>query len=256
MDLQQAKILLEKLTRLNNSMLLDEGNISAIEKDLMRSYIRDLYDTMIDGSKSIARPKVQIVEPVPQPKEPVIEERVEIIKKAPIDHQSIADEAQKLADKVAENARKAAAQLSTNPISVPTPRPKVVEQPKVVPVQAAPVEATTSNGSAPISSRDHEIEALFEISQAKQLSEKLSETPIPDLSKALGLNEKIFTINELFGGNKAVYEDTVETLNGFSNFSEAKDFLIDRIAKNFNWSSNEKRKKAKIFIKLVFRRYK
>jgi hypothetical protein len=55
MDSQQARILLEKINALQKSIGLDEGDISGIERDLMLSYIRQLYETYLHGDSNAAR---------------------------------------------------------------------------------------------------------------------------------------------------------------------------------------------------------
>ena len=102
----------------------------------------------------------------------------------------------------------------------------------------------------------HEIEALFEDIAGKELSDKLGNTPIADLTKAFGFNDRLLTQNELFGGNKAVADEVIKDLNNMSGFESAKGFLLS-LATKYNWAANEDRKKqAKTFIKLVRRRFR
>ncbi|NJN32901.1 MAG: hypothetical protein HC817_00205 [Saprospiraceae bacterium] len=99
-----------------------------------------------------------------------------------------------------------------------------------------------------------EIAALFEEINGKELSDKLSNTPITDLTKAFGLNDRMLTQNELFGGNKPVFDEAVKDLNNMSSFEIARNFMYE-LAARYNWAANEDRKKqAKSFIKLVRRR--
>ena len=71
----------------------------------------------------------------------------------------------------------------------------------------------------------------------------------------MGINERIFTMNELFGGDQAAFDDTIKALNGFSNFAQAKNYLAANVASKFKWDAKAKKKKAKTFVKLVRRRY-
>ena len=71
----------------------------------------------------------------------------------------------------------------------------------------------------------------------------------------MSINEKMFTINELFGGNADEMNNILVALNGLSNFDEAKDILVRSVATKYSWGSPSKSKKAKTFIKLVQRRY-
>ena len=88
-------------------------------------------------------------------------------------------------------------------IVAPPPPPKVVE-----------------------SKMSEEHEELFEIKEATDLSERLSQSPIKDLNKAMGINERILTTNELFDGNGDAMKDALSTINRLSNFNEAKDYLL------------------------------
>ncbi len=101
-----------------------------------------------------------------------------------------------------------------------------------------------------------ELEDLFTIKQGKDLSDRLSATPVNDILKAMGLNERIFTQNELFGGNNAKFTETIEQLNDFSTFAEAKAYLISTIAQDEKWAAPGRKEIAKNFIQLVNRRYK
>ena len=96
---------------------------------------------------------------------------------------------------------------------------------------------------------------LFEMEEVKELSQKLSAQPIKDLHKAMGLNERVFTINELFGGDPKLFRITMDKLNSFSTFEEAKVHLSHHLADQHNWTSRKLKTKAKNFVKLVRRRY-
>jgi len=72
----------------------------------------------------------------------------------------------------------------------------------------------------------------------------------------MGLNEKIFTVNELFGGNNAEFQNTMVALNGLGSYDEAKSVLMGSVANKYGWGEPGKLKKARNFIKLVQRRYK
>ena len=102
---------------------------------------------------------------------------------------------------------------------------------------------------------EEELENLFEHHQAREISEKLSELPIQDLGKAMGLNEKIFTINELFDGDQEAFKNAIQVLNSLSTFEEAKHYLVREVALRYNWAISDRKNKAKNFIKLVRRRY-
>lgn len=233
MDFQKAGILLDKIHALFKNMSADTENISEIEKDLMRAYLRQFYDHFLPQEKEIVESISIELPPVAQPKPA---RKVEILKPAE-EEEEMEEEAP------------------------PPPPPKkkekepekIVEPPRPAPDKVQPPRETAPVMSAPESEED--LENLFEHHQARELSEKLSELPIQDLGKAMGLNEKIFTINELFDGDQEAFKQTIGTLNSFPAFEEAKDFLVRDVALRYNWAHPDKKNKAKNFIKLIRRRY-
>jgi len=102
---------------------------------------------------------------------------------------------------------------------------------------------------------DEALLALFDDESGNELSDKLAKRPIKDLTKAMSINERIFTVNELFGGDSDEFENLMVALNGLSSFDEAKNVLVGSVADKYDWSSKKKIKKASGFIKLVRRRY-
>lgn len=96
---------------------------------------------------------------------------------------------------------------------------------------------------------------LFALEESYDLSDKLSNAPIKDIRSSMGLNERVLTINELFGGNAMTFDKTVKALNQMDNFEDAKAFLSKEIVPQHEWNEEGKLKKAKIFLKLVRRRY-
>ncbi|MBL7815997.1 MAG: hypothetical protein JNL70_13355 [Saprospiraceae bacterium] len=252
MNLSQAKSQLEKIIALYKSMSADEKNISAIERDLMLSYIRSLYDSFLDTSApptETARQQTQarpiVVSPPPVQPKPVV---VEIPPPPPVQPKPVV--------------------VETPPPPPPVqPKPVVVETPPPPPVQPKPVTVETSpTAPEPVryqtptpsvrSSGSAEIDALFEAPSDKELSDRLSNTAIGDLTKAFGLNDRLLMQNELFANNKAVFEEILKDLNNASSFESARGYLID-FAKRYSWTANpERQKHAKSFIKMVRRRFK
>ncbi|MCB0521373.1 MAG: hypothetical protein H6577_01855 [Lewinellaceae bacterium] len=245
MDLQKAKITLDKINALYRNMSTDARNISSIEKDLMRSYIQQLYEVFLELPEAAPAPAppVEIIKSTPratfqkpEPPQPP---------PAPT-HEREEDKPLPAAIKMPEPE----ARVETEPAPPPPPpKPTPVQQPEPAP---APVHAQPI---APPVTADGELEELFTIALAKELSEKLGELPITDIKKAMGLNERIFTVNELFGGDQAVFDETLSSLNRLPGFEEAKKYLINGVATRYNWSSKDKKSKARNFIKLVKRRY-
>jgi hypothetical protein len=87
----------------------------------------------------------------------------------------------------------------------------------------------------------------------KELSEQLQEAPIRDLRKAIGINDRYVFINELFGGNEAMFERSLKTLNGFSILPEAEFWMQRELQFKLGWKEDDPL--ALQFIQLVRRRF-
>lgn len=247
MNVKQAKILLEKINRLFQSMTMDE-HISEIEKELMRNYVKSLYEEfMPDGGAKVA----PIQKTAPIKVAPPVREIPKVVE-PPVKVERVVETPPPPPPPKVEVAPKPA----PAPRPEPAPRPTVVETPKIErkapPVRVAPPPPPAPKPVKAKISEEHE--ELFEFKEATDLSERLSQSPIKDLNKAMGINERILTTNELFDGNGDALKDALSTINKLSNFNDAKDYLAN-IAEIYDWASKGKKKKAKIFVKLVRRRF-
>ena len=246
MDFQKTKLLLDKVNALYKSMSADPNQVADIERDLMRNYLRQLYEQFMEESSSAVTtvtPSVPVAPPTPPPP-PAPEPALEVIKSEPAPPPP------------APPAEPAPTYTPPRIIEVPDSVKEINEEVQEVfnPRVDREPEPIYQAPTPPIPGGD-DMEELFSTSEAKELSEKLSELPISDLTKAMGLNERIFTINELFGGDQQLFNNTMIRLNQFSNFSEASQYLAQEVAGKQNWTKKSKKKKAKEFIKLVKRRY-
>lgn len=246
MDLQQAKILLKKINTLNDSLTLDNGPIASIERDLMLSYVRQLYEAYLDtssnngqvltkrpaaGSKVAADSAGPELEIVPPPSEPETIEEPPRRKYTPPRIIEIPDTAP-----------------VPEPVKTSPPPPPPPVQKTVTPEPQA-VAARTSTGSS-----DPRIRALFDEKQARELSEKLSLQPLRDLTKGLSINDRLLYTNDLFNKDSNLFNAALRQLNDMSGMSEARPFLEEQAAR-YNWTDGEKADVAMDFIKHVRRRY-
>ena len=211
MDINKFELILKKINTLKQNIELSGEDISELEVELLKNYIKKLYESIADKDFDESTPVIQQVE------EKVVEEKVveEVIIEETVTEQETSEVSQEI---------------------------EVDESP-------------SSNGESAVRTNDEDIAALFVSSTASELSEKLSAMPINDMKKAMGINERIFTINEMFGGDRDLFNDTMDKLNSFSSFDEAKDFLLEHVARKYEWNRPENHKKVKQFIKLVQRRY-
>jgi hypothetical protein len=99
------------------------------------------------------------------------------------------------------------------------------------------------------------MQKLFDLQKSDEMSSRFGHVPISSIESAMGLNERIFTLNELFGGDKALFDAWCAKLNSLSSFTEAKNVLMAGPAKDFKWADPQRIKMAEQFIRIVSRRY-
>ncbi len=119
--------------------------------------------------------------------------------------------------------------------------------------------ATTKEGEAAISNEYEEARALidriFESFEIHELSDKLRFSPIDDIHKAMSINERIFTIRELFNGNQEAFRTIIDKVNNATDLEQAKEILAREVVYPFQWNEPDKYKKIQHFLTLVKRRF-
>lgn len=85
------------------------------------------------------------------------------------------------------------------------------------------------------------------------LAQKLRKTPIDDLRKAIGLNQKFLLINELFDGDADTYNASIDQLNGSSSFTAATTWIQSELRNRFDW--DDESTTVQDFLDLVERRF-
>ncbi len=232
MDFQKSKIYLDKLQREFNRMNKDPENIVRLDIDILASYVRELYDAILSEPAASApahkpepaparahtpAPVVEVVKETPPPPPPPPVVVIEPV------------------------APPVVQEIPVPPPPPPPPTPVAEEKP--APVKIAPPVAGG-------------LEALFEEKQAKELSEKLAESAIADLKKAIALNDRLLYTSELFAGDGKAFESALNAINDLSHFDQARDFLIQHYVVHYTWTDKKRVDTAKAFIKLVRRRFK
>lgn len=230
MDLQKAKRLLGKINALYGGMEADYDGISEIEKDLMKSYIRQFYDVFLDNHTSAPAPRrtsAPATAPVPRPTAPPPPAKPRVIE---------------LSEEVKEF-------IADNPAPAPPPQPAPTPPPAPASRPPQPAPATVDLAGS------EEVLELFQEHKVTDLSEKLSSMPVNDLMKTMGLNERILTVNELFGGDANAFKKIMTDLNNLDSFEAAKQYLAANVVEKYGWTKRNKKNKAKTLIKTIRRRY-
>jgi len=235
MDLQKAKKLLDKINSLYSGMENDaDGSIATIEKDLMRSYVRQFYEVFLDNNAPVAAPKKA-------------KRKIEVIKSKPKPPPSPAPRLEKpRVIELSEEVQEFIAETPPPPPPAPAPIPRVVTPAPPPPPVATPTVTLSNN---------EEVLELFEEKKATDIAAKLSSMPVSDLTKAMGLNERILTVNELFGGDANEFKKVMTELNRLRSFEEAKQYLATNVVEKYGWTKRNKKSKAKVLIKTIRRRY-
>ena len=86
-----------------------------------------------------------------------------------------------------------------------------------------------------------------------ELSQSLTSTPIKDLKKGIGVNDRFLFINELFRGDEAMYERSIKTIQSFSIYAEAEFWIRRELKVKIGWRDNHP--VIKQFDQLVKRRF-
>jgi len=88
---------------------------------------------------------------------------------------------------------------------------------------------------------------------ATELSAKLSDAPVKDLKKAIGINDRFLYINELFRGDEAMYERSIKTINSFTIWPEAEYWIRRELKTKLGWVDSTPT--VKQFDQLIRRRF-
>jgi hypothetical protein len=88
---------------------------------------------------------------------------------------------------------------------------------------------------------------------AIELGDQLTEAPVKDLRKAIGINDQYLFINELFRGDETMYERSIKTINGFSILPEAEYWIQRELKVKLGWS--ESNETVQQFNQLIKRRF-
>ena len=127
-------------------------------------------------------------------------------------------------------------------VPTPTPAPVVAEQPVVSapqPQSAEPQRVADVLGSGR--------KVLGDMSQ-NEIVPTPPMSKIVDLRKAIGINDKFIMLRDLFGGNEAQYNTTIDALNSFASLDDCMIYIVE----NFAWNPDSEG--AKLIVSLIERK--
>lgn len=244
MDIQVFNKKLHKISALTENAISD-GQFSPLERELILSYIRELYDIVLDEKHPLD------VRQAPE----VVERKAEPLSAEPI-RQAETPKAAPIAEPIVVPQPVAHTVVVEEKVIIPQPEPIQIQVVEEV-VKAEPVKQVEIQKPSfvPNAGSSDALAELFVDEKISDLSDKLALSPIKDLTKSMGINERIFTQQELFGNNQAHFSETLEGLNKCQSFDEAKQYLVHNVIYKYDWVAEQNIKKAVTFIKLVKRKF-
>jgi len=100
--------------------------------------------------------------------------------------------------------------------------------------------------------------------QTESLNERLKEeraevattlqgSPIRDLKKGIGVNDRFLFVQDLFRGDENMFERSLKTINGFNIYPEAEYWIQRELKVKLSWPDNSET--VRLFDQLVKRRF-
>jgi hypothetical protein len=211
-------------------------------------------ESQAEGQKEIIKDKVTVIMPrslgmfrdlISDSPDTLEEKTIEVLK---VDEKEIEEELEQIkrnADAVNSMGASVKHPFVYDPIEdVPT---LAHQTPLDVPLEKMKLPDISASFEYPESLNDR-------LKQAKiELSEKLTDAPIKDLKKAIGVNDRFLFINELFRGDEAMYERSIKTIQNFSILAEAEFWIKRELKVKIGWHDNHP--VVKQFDQLIRRRF-
>lgn len=202
--------------------------IPAIEKDIILSKLRALYELILLSNKQ----------------EPLKDEKAPSPKSEPV---LIPEETV-----TPQNTQKVTI-TETVPVNEAKPKEIIVEEvhTSVIPVSSIKTVSSVKKEilAERFQTRSFLNEALAQYQNMQDVSRKLQNHPLSDISSAINLNEKFLFIRQLFNNDSTLYQNTIEKINNAGSFNEAVRYLDE----NFKWDFNDPL--VQNLLELIRRRY-
>ncbi len=174
----------------------------------------------------------------------------------------------------------------SNVVGVAAGYEKYAPRPVEKPVQEVKEKILVDNGSLSVVQRNGQLDMIFDpmneiptlshqpkepgkevndaLAQPESLNDKLrqgktelvevlKETPVKDLRKAIGINDRFLLINDLFRGDETMYERSIKTINSFNIYAEAEFWISRELKTKLGW--NKDHPSVQHFDQLVKRRF-
>ena len=89
--------------------------------------------------------------------------------------------------------------------------------------------------------------------EKREISDTLQQTPIKDLRKAIGINDRYLFIQSLFKGDEVMFDRSIKTINDFAIYPEAEFWIKRELKLKLGWEDDSDA--VRQFDQLVKRRF-
>ncbi|MCY7411289.1 MAG: hypothetical protein LH473_13535 [Chitinophagales bacterium] len=216
-DYQKIKQVSSRIENLLQSVAKSNEKFSAIDKDMLSNYVRELYELIVAINPShteVKLPTAIVIE-----EQPIIEAPKEM------------------------NGNGAEKKIIIEE--------KKIETEIVITKDALP-KKSISEIYAGKNENGRSVNEKFK-KQGMEIADKLKQTPIKDLKSYIGLNKQFAFMTKLFNGDEQQYESAISKLNNCNSYEEASGYIQSNLLSAFNWSDEEPL--VSEFFMLVMRRY-
>jgi hypothetical protein len=193
---------------------------------------------------------VERVEEVDIPAVAAAEEE-KIVEELQIDPEEVEEELRQIREKAAFASQMQAKQPKLTPGLLfddedeLTEVPTFVHQPGAVSVSSKKIESKPETSESSLNDQL--------ATPKEEVADQLGASPIKDLRKGIGINDRFMFINELFRGDESMYERSIKTINNFTIYAEAQYWIERELKVKLGWD-NEK-SVTQDFYALVRRRF-
>lgn len=221
--LSQAARIARKLADLAETLATSSLPLHQADTELLRLEVLQLYEEILQlKAENIDDPTPDFTEPNQTVRQGASSHEVYYQSSTP--HKVSEKESQ------ASETRPTQAEVEpSTPFVTPEPQTQSETLRSKNPDNHLPFEKKLAGSSTPDLFSDNTIPLVDKLAAQpdNSLAARLGKSPITDLRKAIGINDKFLFINELFDGSIQQYNHAIDELDGFRSHNGAKTYLIE-----------------------------
>lgn len=117
----------------------------------------------------------------------------------------------------------------------------------------SPTKDSTINDT--FSEETHTINERFESeSHSSSIAEAHETEKISEIQKSISVNQRYMFLNDLFGGDREVYEQALNNVEHSASFDDSVELLVQNYSKKYEWDMNSD--EVKELLKVIFKRFR